>query len=232
MTRLLAGLGVALVALAVAGCGGGGGGTGKDPATVVRESAASTEKVKSFHFTLDISKVPTSAKGLQLTGAEGDARVPDALEAQVSGTFAGFSLSTKLVSVGGKLWIENPLSGSWQSVDVGTTPAFLLDPQKGVLGVMSAMTDLKEDGSEDVGGTSTTRITGKVEAAQVGPLVAANGGTGSVDVTLWIGKDDGILRRIEVAGPVGAGERADAVRTVELSRFGEPVTVEAPEGAS
>jgi hypothetical protein len=232
MTRLLAGLGVALAALAVAGCGDGGGGTGKDPATIVRESAASTERVKSFHFALDISEVPTSAKGLQLTGAEGDARAPDALKAEVGGTFAGFPLSTTLVSVGGKLWIKNPLSGSWQSVDVGTTPGFLLDPRKGVLGVMRGMTDLKEDGSEDVGGVSTTRITGTIDASRVGPLVAVKPRPGSVDVTLWIGKDDGILRRIEVSGPVGADEKADAVRTVELSRFGEAVTVEAPEGAS
>lgn len=231
MPRLLAGLGVALAALAVSGCGDGGG-SEQDPAAVVRESAAATENVTSFHFTLDIAKVPTSAKGLQLTGAEGDARVPDALKAQVSGTFAGFPLSTKLVSVGGKLWIENPLSGSWQSVDVGTTPAFLLDPHQGVLGVMRGMTDLKGDGSEDVGGVSTTRITGKIEAAKVGPLVAVEAGSHPVDVTLWIGKDDGILRRIEVSGPVADGEPADAVRTVELSRFGEPVTVVPPEGAS
>ena len=231
MTRLLAGLGVALAALAVAGCGGGGG-SGKDPATIVRESVASTENVKSFHFALDISKVPKSAKGLQLTGAEGDAKVPDELSAQVSGTFAGFPLSTKLVAVGGKLWIENPLSGSWESVDVGTTPGFLLDPQKGVLGVMRGMTDVKEDGSEDVGGVSTTRITGTVPAAEVGPLAAVTAGSGSVDVSLWIGKDDGILRRVEVAGPIASGEPADAVRTIELSRFDEPVTVQAPEGAS
>ena len=188
--------------------------------------------MQSFHFALDIAKVPTSAKGLQLTGAEGDARVPDALKAEVSGTFAGFPLSTSLVSAGGKLWIKNPLSGSWQSVDVETTPSFLLDPRKGVLGVMRGMTDLKEDGSEDIGGVSTTRITGTIDASEVGPLVAVKPRQGSVDVTLWIGKDDGILRRIEVTGPVGADEKADAVRTVELSRFGEPVTVEAPEGAS
>jgi lipoprotein LprA len=231
MPSLLAGLGVVLAALAAAGCGGDSG-SGRDPATIVRESAAATEKVKSFHFALDISKVPTSAKGLQLTGAEGDAKVPDALKAQVSGTFAGFPLSTKLVAVGGKLWIENPLSGKWQAVSVDTTPGFLLDPQKGVLGVMRGMADVEEDGSEDVGGVSTTRITGKVEVSDVGPLVAASGGSGSVDVTLWIDKDDGILRRIELSGPIGAGEPAEAVRTVELSRFGEPVTVEAPEGAS
>jgi len=231
MTRLLAGLGVVLAALAVAGCGRGGG-SGEDPATVVRDSAAATEKVKSFHFALDISKVPKTAKGLRLTGAEGDAKVPDRLRAQVSGTFAGFPLSTKLVAVGGRVWIENPLSGSWQAVDVDTTPGFLLDPQKGVLGVMRGMTHVENDGSEEVDGDSTTRIKGTIDAAVVGPLVAASGASGSVAVTLWIGKDDRILRRIEVRGPVGVGEPADAVRAVELSRFGEPVAVEAPEGAS
>ena len=87
MIRLLAGLGVALVALAAAGCGGGGG-SGEDPATIVRESAASTEKVKTFHFALDISKVPTTAKGLQLTGAEGDAKVPDEVKVGLTFIFA------------------------------------------------------------------------------------------------------------------------------------------------
>ena len=139
MSRLLAGLGVALAAIAVAGCGGGGGSSGEDPAAVLRESAAATEKVKSFHFALDIAKVPPSGKGLQLTGAEGDARVPEAVKAEVSGRFDGFPISTSLVATGGKLWIKNPLSGSWESVDVATTPAFLLDPRKGVLGVMRAM---------------------------------------------------------------------------------------------
>jgi len=230
MPRLLAGLGVVLVAIAAAGCGGGG--SKEDPAVVLRRSAAATEKVETFHFALDIAKVPTSAKGLQLTGAEGDAKVPDAVKAEVSGRFAGFPLSTSLVSTGGRLWIKNPLSGSWQAVDVATTPAFLLDPSKGVLALMRAMTDLHDAGSEDVDGASTTRIAGKVDASKVGRLVAAKGGAGSVDVTLWIGKDDAILRRIQVTGPVGKGEPADAVRTVELSRFGEPVTVEAPEGAS
>ena len=228
MAHLLIRGGVAVALLAAAGCGGGGG---PSPATLVAESAASTEQVRSFHFTLDIEHVPRSATGLQLTSAEGDAIVPDRLSAQVSGTFAGIPLTTELVSVAGKLWIKNPLSGSWQTVDVGTTPAFLLDPQKGVLGVMRAVKGLESDGSEDVGDVATARVRGRATAAEVGPLVAVSPGPGSVDVTLWIGKDDKILRRIRVDGPVAQGETAEATRVVEVSRFGQSVEIAVPEGA-
>ena len=228
MTRVLFGVGAVLAVLTMGACGGGGG---PSPVRLVTESADRTVLVKRFHVTIDIENVPRSTTGLQLTAAEGDVVTPDRLRAQVSGTFAGISLTTELVSVGGKLWIKNPLTGSWQKVDVGTTPAFLLDPQKGVLGVMLGVTKLKNDGSEDIGDVSTFRVRGKADVTKVAPLVAVSAGKGSVEVKLWIGKDDKILRRIRVVGAVAKGEPADATRVVEISRFGEAVTIEAPEGA-
>jgi hypothetical protein len=228
VARVLACLGLAL-SLVAAGCGGGGS---PAPAKLVDVSAARTEQVKSFHFTLDIEKVPHTTTGLQLTAAEGDVLVPDRLSAQVTGNFAGIPLTTRLVSVGGKLWIKNPLTGSWQKVDIGTTPAFLLNPQKGVLGVMRGITELRADGSEDVAGVATTRVRGKADVAKVAPLVAVSAGTGTVEVTLWIGKHDEVLRRIQVVGAIARGEPADATRVVEISRLREPVTIKAPEGAT
>jgi hypothetical protein len=229
MARLLLALGVAAAALSVAACGGG---STVSPAMLVAESASATGKVERFHFTLDIEGVPRSASGLQLEAAEGDAVVPDRLRAEVSGNFAGIPLTTELVSVGGKLWIKNPLSGAWTPVDVGTTPVFLLDPKKGVLGVMQAVRGLRKDGSEDVGGVATQRVRGRATAKEVAPLVAVTPGPGSVEVTLWIGKDDKILRRIRVSGPVAAGEPAAASRVVEVSRFDERVRIDAPKGAA
>ena len=150
--------------------------------------------------------MPRSTSGLQLTAAEGDVVAPDRFRAQVSGTFAGIALTTQLVAVGSKLWIKNPSHGSWQKVDVGTTPAFLLDPQKGVLDVMLSVTDLKSDGSEDIGDVPTLRVRGKADVMRVAPLVAVSAGKGSVEVTLWIGKSDELLRRIKVIGAVKGAE--------------------------
>jgi lipoprotein LprG len=218
----------AACALATVAVGCGGGGASSSPEAAVSASVDATRALNSFHFAFDSKGIPPSTSGLQLLGAEGDALVPDRVRADVSGTFAGLALSTALVAIGRDVWIKDPLAGSWRSADVGTTPAFLLDPATGVLGVMRRVGELHDDGSEDVGGVETRKLTGTAAVADVAPLFAVTPGEGRVDVTLWIGKDDEILRRVEVRGPVGAGEPADATRVVEISRLNEPVTIEPP----
>ena len=230
--RLPALLAVAvLVGALSAGCGGGDEG-GPSPEEVVRESVEATGAVESFHLTFDSQGIPRSTSGLQLLGAEGDVAVPDRVRADVSGTFAGVPLTTQLVAIGNDVWIKDPLAGVWRSVDVGTTPAFLLDPAGGVLGVMRRVEELNDEGTEELGGVETRRLRGTVDAADVAPLVAVSPGGGTVEATLWIGEEDRILRRVEVKGPVAENEPDDALRVIEISRLDEPVTVEPPEGAA
>jgi hypothetical protein len=221
---------LALVALLVAvGCGSDEEGA---PATeLVRQSAESTGDVQSFHFALDVQNVETGGSGLQLTGAEGDVAVPDRASADVTGTFSGVPISTQVIAVGDDVWLK--LFGKWQKVDVSTTPAVLLSPSKGVLAAMSGVTEAVDEGTEDLDGTTVVRVSGTAPAGDVAPLVAVSPSDPDlqVPVTLWIGEDDTILRRIEVRGPVAGGEPDDAVRTVDLSRFDEPVTVEPPEAS-
>jgi hypothetical protein len=221
-----------LVAVLAAGCGGGGGEGGPSPEEIMQESIDATGAVESFHLTFDSKGVPASTSGLQLLGAEGDVAVPDRVRADVSGTFAGAPITTQLVAIGEDVWIKNPLTGAWQRVDVGTTPAFLLDPAEGVLGVMRRVEELSDEGLEEVGGVEMRRLHGKVAAADVAPLVAVSPGEGTVEAALWVGEEDRILRRVEVAGAVGADEPDTALRIIEISRLDEPVEVEPPEGAT
>jgi hypothetical protein len=220
---------VAVVALLTAtGCGGSGGASA---AEIVSESASATGAVQRFHFTLDVRNVPHSGIGLQLTSAEGDVMVPDRARADVGGNFAGVPITTQVVAIGERVWLKNPLSGKWEPIDVNTTPIALLDPSRGVLGVMEGIADPKDEGTEDVDSVPLRRVSGKVDAADVAPLVAVSPSGHEVPVTLWIGEDDHILRRIEVSGPVADGEPDDALRVVDISRFDEPVKIEAPEGS-
>jgi hypothetical protein len=216
----------ALASLAGA-CGDGDGGVSPDD--LVRESVEATGAVGSFHFAFDSEGVPPAATGLQLLAAEGDAKVPDRVRADVSGTFAGISLTTQLVAIGEKVWIKDPLQGRWRTVDVGTTPSFLLDPSKGVLGVVRGVEELSDEGSEDIAGVKALKIQGTVDVADVAPLFAVSPGEGTAEATLWIGEEDRVLRRIEVVGRVASNEPEDSRRTVALSRLDEPVTIEAPE---
>jgi hypothetical protein len=219
---------VVAVVLVGAGCGGGDG--GQSAAELVSDSVEATGAVESFHFTLDVQGVPKTAAGLQLTAAEGDVATPDRAEADVSGNFAGTPITTQMVAIGDDVWIKNPLSGAWEAIDVSTTPLALLDPVEGVLGAMEGIADPVDEGTEDVDGVELQKVSGTVPAADVAPLVAVSPSEGDVPVTLWIGVEDSLLRKIEVSGPVAAGEPDTALRVVEISRFDEPVTIEPPEG--
>ena len=229
MIRLFSAAVAAVALLATAGCGGGG--DAASAAEIVSRSASATAAVRRFHFTLDVQRVPRSVTGLQLTSAEGDVVVPDRARADVAGTFAGVPITTRIVAVGANVWLKNPLSGRWEAVDVSTTPIALLDPSRGVLGVMRGITDPKDEGTEAVDGVTLRKLSGTASAAAVAPLAAVRPSDRDVPVTLWVGEDDHLLRRIEVSGAVADGEPDDAVRVVEISRFDEPVTIEAPEGA-
>lgn len=219
----------ALMLLAAAGCGGSGEKTSAD--TVLREAADATGALKSFHFTLDVQNVPRSGTGLQLTSAEGDVVVPDRARADVGGAFAGVSITTQVVAIGEKVWLKNPLSNEWEPIDVNTTPIALLDPSKGVLAVMEGVSEPTDEGTEEIDGVTLRKVSGTASAADVAPLVATSPSELEVPVTLWIGEEDALLHRIEVSGPVAEGEPDDVVRVVEISRFDEPVTIEAPEGS-
>jgi hypothetical protein len=227
--RLTSSIVVLAAALAASACGGGDGAPTAE--SVVSASVAATGGLQTFHFVLDIEHQPASTTGIQLSAAEGDVVVPDRLQADASGTLAGTPLSTQLVVVADRTWIKNPLTGLWQEVDVKTSPIPFFDPARGVLAVMKGATDLAIDGEEQVGGADTYRVAGSVTATDISPLLGNPPSDTKVKAIFWIGKDDSILRRVRAEGPIAAGEPANVSREIDVSRFGEPVTIEAPEGA-
>jgi hypothetical protein len=210
--------------LVAAGCGGGSGPTAEE---LVSQTAEQTGALTSFHLIVDIQHVPTSGSGLGLSFVDGDVAVPDRLSARVSGTFLGLPVSTDLIVVGSDFFLKVPFSG-WRKIDVDTVPVAFFDPGTGVLAVIEGATGLTRDGSEEVAGTDCYRLRGTVDAASLEPLLPEAEGNGSVALELWIGKDDLLLRRLRLDGPVSPSEPAEAERTIELSAFDEPVSITAP----
>ncbi len=213
-----------LVALA-AGCGGSSGPSAQE---LVAESVAKTSAVKTFHLVVDVEHVPAPSSGLGLTFVDGDVVVPDRLRGRVGGTFLGIPLSSDLVVVGDEYFLKIPFTGEWRKIDVDTLPSAFFDPEQGILAVIEGATDLTRDGSEDVGGVPSYRLTGKVRAEDLKPLLNTAEGTQLLAMEVWIGKEDMLLRRVRLSGPISPDEGEDAVRTVELSAFDEPVQISAP----
>jgi hypothetical protein len=215
------------VVLLGAGCGGGGS-DGRSAGDILLESADKTSAVKTFHVVVNIENVAVPRSGLGLTFVDGDIVVPDKLQAKIGGTFMGLPVNTELVVLGGKPLLKNPFTGKWVAIDIATTPVVFFDPTAGVIAVIRGATAVTDDGSEEVDGIDSHHLKAKVRSEALKPLLATKGGDELVPIELWIGKDDLLLRRLRVSGPAADGDGEDAVRTVELSAFDEPVTIKAP----
>ena len=100
-----------------------------------------------------------------------------------------------------------------------------------MLAAVRGVHDLKLDGTTTVNGVECYHLTGKVKARDLTGFLGNPPSDREVDAELDVGKRDFLLRRLRLAGPIAEGEPDDVVRTVDVSRYGERVTIEAPTGS-
>lgn len=225
--RVFLPLGVILLVGLATACGGGE----QQPSAkdIVERAAGATQAQKSFHFVFDEKNGPTSTSGVHLVFAEGDIVVPDKVKADVSGTFQGVPLRSRLVVVAGRYYLNDPFSGKWREVSANTNPVAFFDPAKGVLAVITDATQLEFVGTEKVGGADAYHLKGKTTVGSIAPLLGNPPGTRLVDVELWVDKETDLLARLRLSGQVEKGDPAGAVRTVEISRYGVVVPIVPPQ---
>jgi hypothetical protein len=224
-TRTIAGL---LLALVVAGCGGGKEAPAPPPGVIVARDVERTAALRSLHFVFTVEHAPSGGTGLTLTLADGDLVVPDRLRARINGTFARTPIQSEIIIVGGQSFLQDPLTNKWRPFAAAPNPGVLV---KGVPTVMRRAHGLRNTGSEKVGGVDCYRLSGAVRADVVAPLVGVAGSGRQVPFTIWVGKQDFRLRRVRLEGPVAENEPAGIVRTLEMSKFDEDVTITSPEAS-
>jgi len=221
---------VALCLGLLAGCGGGGEKEQElSVEEIVPKTRETTSALRSFHFVFNAENAPAAAAGLSLTFAEGDLVVPDRLRADIAGGLSGVQLTSELVIVGEEDFLKDPFRGDWRSFEVGTSPVDFFDPAQGVLAIIEEAQELEQVGFEEVAGADSFHLRGKVTASAITPILGNPPSEKLVAVDLWIGREDFLLRRIRLEGSVYEEDPDDVVRTVELSAFDEPVTIERPE---
>ena len=217
-----------LVVAALGGCGGSSTSDEPSPESIVERTTAETGAQKSFHFKLEVESPAPSSSGLSLTFADGDIVVPDRLKAEIAGTFNGIPISTQIVFAGPKQYLLNPLSKDWQSFSTSTSPIAFFSPAKGVLAAVKGATGLEVAGTRTVGGVESYHLVGKLEARYVSDFLGNEPSDREADAEIDVGKDDGLVRKLTLSGPIAADEPDNAKRTLTLSRFNEQVTIEAP----
>lgn len=219
---------VLLTGALVSACRGGGGTPKADGADVLRRGAERMDRVKSFHFALDHEKGTTQiVRNLQMVSATGDVVPPDRLRLDAKAKSGPLNIAVGIVAIPGHSYISNPLTGRWEEEQISVSAFF--DPAIGVTALMRAATEPRVTGTEKLEGRETHRVEAFVDSGSM-TLFTSNPVAGrKLKARAWVGVDDPVLVRVEIEGAVSEGEPADLLRRLTLSKFDEPIQIEAPQ---
>ena len=211
--------------------------TGEPEATsLLRDAAAAMAGLDTFQFEIATTRgQSTILQGLEVQTIAGAVRRPLDFTATVTVGLPFGSIDLSAVGVGGRAYIQDPLSnGEWIELAGAEQAVALINPDTLILSSISVIQDARIEGTEDIDGAETTRIAGTIDfaasAEQLGGgavELPAEISSEPVDLLVWVDEQNRIVE-IEIAGPLLATENDDVVRTVSFFGFDEPVEIEAP----
>ena len=231
--------------LLLAGCGGGATVTPAptptptpipDPAAILDRAAERVAAAESLAFALEHPAGSTQlSPGLLLTRASGVANQPDRFRIKLELETAGSFVELEVIGIGDKTWMTNLFSGQWEAAPAAVPVRFdnagqgFADIIAGVENPQLAGTERVEDG--DGGSYDAWRIQGTMPGTA---LAAALPGTtlaaAAIPVTVWADRDETRLPRLELRGPLVAGDLPEVARVLTLELREPAAEIVAPGG--
>jgi hypothetical protein len=220
---------VVVLLAAVVGLPRTGGGQEESADELLRQAAETMGDVSSFHFVLT-NEIGTTvlADSIELIGAEGDVQRPDRFRAVVEAQLGVVPIEVSVVGIGDRAWFTNPLSGGeYQEIQLPEAARALLDPTPILLAAVTLVENASITGDESLEGVDTTLIEGTVDLAQLSTPVPNLMPGDALPAQIWL-DDQGRVVRLRLEGAITQEEDPTVVRVIDLSRFDQPVEIEAP----
>lgn len=168
--------------------------------------------------------------GLAVSKVEGDLARPDRVRMKATTQVGNSVLDIEFIAIGDQQYIADPFTLRWQSLPTSPVTFTPLDPQRGVPGVVRALKNPQRVGKSQADGVEAYHVRGAVEsgllAALTGTATASDSRT--VPVELWVGTQDFLPRQIRLEGRLSDGEPAGIVRSLHLTQYNRPLTIEPP----
>jgi hypothetical protein len=198
---------------------------------------------------------------IDLSG-KGQAKFPDKASMSLQVKMGSMTVSTDMVLAAGKIYIKDPTSGSWtapagaQGVTQFTNQA---DPLSGAA-ILKTAQSIKDLGDTTLNGSAVhhyqivpdkNKVADQASTQEAKDLMRSMLESGSIQLEVWIGKDDHLLHRVkndtdasidltkvmEASGqqlppgfpfPAGATVHTVVHATIDYRDFNAPVTVTVP----
>ena len=197
---------------------------------VISQASDKLDAVNSFHCTLDQTGGGTPiGSGVEMTKVNGDIVKPDKLQATLTGTVSGMSVTIQMISVGTVTYMTNPLTNSWEQLPTEFDVLSVFNPNTGVTAIMRGITSLSKLSDEQLAGVNCYHLSGNIDSANLSPITGSSVPGTAIGVELWIGKDDLLVRSIKLTGQITATEAPGIIRTLNLSNFNETLNIALPQ---
>ena len=130
--------------------------------------------------------------------------------------------------VDGTAYYTNPVNGEWDSAPHELMPLNLTHLGRNVARILGEMDNLSAISAGKVGSETVHRMKGAIPSEAFDLLVNRVTRGESIDAELWVDREVWMVRRIILTGAIFDGDREGNARVLKLSKFGEPVVIEAP----
>jgi len=227
-----------VVPLALVACGGGKASSSElklSPTAYGKQAAQKSSAASSVHMKLKGSVTVPGGQSVVLSGdggfthRDGSFRLDfnaGGLSGSIDAVIQGTQLYVRspLFADGlpkGKTWLKLDLSKQASAQGLDLTKLAAQDPAQ-TLARLAQLGNVKEVGTEQVDGVDTTHYRGRLATQTAGATA------GPFDV--WVGKDDGYVRRVQFATGAAASTPSTHL-TMDLSDFGKDVTITVPSAA-
>lgn len=198
---------------------------------ILVQATEAMERAETLRYAIDLTGAPITLLGVELRGADGQYAAPNASQALLRAAVGGLVIELGTIAIGDTAWLTNPLSGDWDRYtgDRAFNPAIIFDPE---IGWRPLLTEDFSNGTlvetRLVDGSERYVLSGMVADRRVEVLTAGLVDAQPLTLIMEVEAGTGYITRMEFTTVGDAGE---TVWTLDLSEFGDPVTIEPPVGA-
>jgi hypothetical protein len=201
------------------------------PERLISQLQQSFRAVKSFHVKMRVENAgPADPNQVQILNAEGDVIMPDKVKVQANVALSGQNAQVSLISVDGKQYVTNPITGKWDERKDLLDPATITNPDTGVISVITKMQNPSKPAASNANGAPCWSIKGTSDAQNLAFFTGGGAPAGSqLQISACIGQNDSLPYYLSIVGQAGHGDTPQTTRTFDLFNYNEQVTINKPQ---
>ena len=167
--------------------------------------------------------------GVLMNKAWGEVSIPDRFQVTVEAEslFPRSYLEISIITIEDTSYMTDIFTGHWNQVSTESLPFNLSGLGQTLADIVDAVQRPRAIRRERLNGIDTIYITGDIASEDLSGLVPGAGEGFSVVLELWL-EENGLLRQVNIIGPVVPTDEVNTARQLTLDDIDQPVDINPP----